>query len=96
MLPIDYNTKQVDMVILLGTDGTKYKGEYLDMRIDRKTVPDGKYAYDCRHDDNGDWVSPVTIEKYVMVNFAGTFITDTPICFPDGLSYIELKGWEYL
>ena len=94
MRPIPYKAESMDNVVLIGEDGTQYIGEYIDMRLDRTTIPNGKYAYDCRHDDDGDWVTPVTIEKRVMVNFAGTFVTDTPIMFPDEkYHYIPLKEW---
>lgn len=47
-------------------------------RIDPKTIPDGLYVYDIRHDDDslGD---PVTIEAKVLVNRYGSVITTKPI-----------------
>ena len=47
-------------------------------RIDPKTIPDGLYVYDIRHDDDslGD---PVTIEAKVLVNWYGSIITTKPI-----------------
>lgn len=94
MKPISYKAESMDDVILIGEDDTQYTGEYIDMRLDRTTIPNGKYAYDCRHDDNGDWVTPISIEKRVMVNFAGTFVTSVSIKFPDEKDpYIPLKEW---
>lgn len=61
----------------------KIKGKFIDMRVDHNSVPDGKYAYDCRHADDGDWTEPVTVEPLVMVNFCGTLIADEPIEWPD-------------
>ena len=59
------------------------------MRIQMDSIPSGKHGYNCRHDDDGDWVTPVTIEKGgVMINFAGVFITETEIAFPEGQDYI--------
>ena len=94
--PIFYDANRMNDVVLISKDDTPYKGQYLDMRIDRVPTPDVKYAYECRHEDS-DWVTPVTIENHVFVNFAGTFITVTPIVFPNAEDpFIELKGWEQL
>ena len=95
MEPIPYDKSQMMNVELVSEEGTHYIGEYIDMRISRQSIPEGKYAYDCRHDDDGDWVTPVTIERYfVMVNFAGVFITDTPVIFPEKQNHIPLKDWD--
>lgn len=90
MKPIAYNQEDTfDMT--LANDETKevYEGEYIDRRLVMSTIPEGKYGYNCRHDDDGDWVTPVTIERgNVMVNFAGVFIIDREIEFPEGKNYI--------
>lgn len=52
------------------------KGYFTNARIDRTTLPAGWYAYDIRHGDNGNFC---TIENYVKVNHAGTFVTNLPI-----------------
>ncbi len=91
MTPIPYEPKHMVPVILIAEDGTEYCGEYVDMRIDRKTIPEGKYAYSCRHDDSGDWVTPATIERWAWVNFAGTFVTETPIDLSDKRPFISLR-----
>lgn len=89
MKPIAYNPNNAMQIELINDDTKEhYIGEYIDMRINRDTIPEGKYAYNCRHDD-GDWVTPVTIEKgRILVNFAGTLIVDKPIEFPEGKDYI--------
>ncbi len=92
MIPIPYDPERMLSVEMIAEGGRRFRGEYLDMRIDRRTVPRGKYAYDCRHDDSGDWVTPATIERRVWVNFAGTFVTDEPIDFPNDSSFIEVAG----
>lgn len=38
------------------------------------------FYYDLRHGDN-DWVTPVTIEKSVVVNYWGTIVTEKPLAF---------------
>lgn len=83
----NYNSKEVQRylqsIILTAEDGTEYKGDFIDLRIDKATIPEGKYMYHCRHDDNGDWCEPVTIEPLVVVNFCGTFVTDKEIEWPN-------------
>lgn len=97
MEPIDYNPRDT-MGIELRNDktGEVYVGEYVDMRISRDTIPEGKFAYDCRHDDCGDWVTPATIEnKTVIVNFSGVFITDTLIDFGE-FDYVPVtEAYEF-
>lgn len=92
MKPIMYkksNTWSVE--IKNDITGEIYEGEYIDMRIQMDSIPSGKHGYNCRHDDDGDWVTPVTIEKGgVMINFAGVFITETEIAFPEGQDYIPV------
>ena len=47
-------------------------------RVDRKTLPDGLYAYDLRGSDydSGD---PIALEEKVVVNHAGTVILGEPL-----------------
>lgn len=59
-----------------------YEGEFIDVRIDPKTVPEGKFLYHTRHSD-GDWGKPITIESKVAVNFCGSLITEKEIDFPN-------------
>ena len=88
MKPIMYkksNTWSVE--IKNDITGEIYEGEYIDMRIQMDSIPSGKHGYNCRHDDDGDWVTPVTIEKGgVMINFAGVF----KIAFPEGQDCIPV------
>lgn len=71
-------------------DGRLLEGWFSDTRVDKSTVPDGLYAYDCREDDNWGW--PATIENHnVIVNHAGVFVTETPIDF-GGQEYLEIDN----
>ena len=90
MIPIPYNPNKTWKIELQNDEtGEIYEGEYIDMRLQMNTIPEGKFAYNCRHGDDGNWVDPVTIESgRVMVNFAGVFIMDKPLVFPDGRDYI--------
>jgi len=93
MTPIPYNKKDMMHITLTNTDTLEeYEGEYIDIRLQMDTIPKEKYAYNCRHGDESDWFEPVTIEKGgVLVNFAGVFVTDKEIIFPEGQDYIPVK-----
>lgn len=86
--------KYAQNIVLTAEDGTEYKGEFIDLRIDPATIPKDKYVYHCRHDDDGDWTTPVTIEKRVLVNFCGTLITETEIDFK-GEKEIPIEDYYY-
>ena len=47
-------------------------------RVNRKTVPDGLYLYEVRHDDDQQG-EPVEIANWILVNHWGTLISDKPI-----------------
>ena len=92
MKRMKYDPEQMEHREFLSDAGVTYTGEYIDMRIDKSSVPKGKYMYECREGVGGDWLNPATIEKRVLVDFAGTFITTDPIAFPDEKDpYIPLK-----
>ena len=77
MKPINANEAKYERVEMF-----KQNGIFTDVRIKRETVPEGLYVYDCRHSDNGDWCTPVTVEENIVyVNFCGTLITKEPIKF---------------
>lgn len=40
--------KYAQHIILTAEDGTEYKGEFIDLRIDPDTLPKGKYWYHLR------------------------------------------------
>lgn len=67
---------------------TEIRGYFTNMRVDRKTVPDDWYAYDIRHGDSGSFY---TIEPYVLVNHAGTFLSQTEV----PMTNIGLNGKPY-
>ena len=70
---------------------TIYEGEFIDARIDPKTVPEGKFLYHTRLSDYGGEL-PVTIEPKVRVNFCGSLITDKEIEFPNKEDeYVEIS-----
>ena len=76
--------KRCEQVTLLGK-----KALYVEERIHRSTLPQGLYAYDLRGSDY-DFTRPVTLEKHVVVNHAGTIITAQPIPLPEQ-GYIDIR-----
>ena len=76
--------KRCEQVTLLGK-----KALYVEERIHRSTLPQGLYAYDLRGSDY-DFTRPVTLEKHVVVNLAGTIITAQPIPLPEQ-GYIDIR-----
>ena len=55
---------------------------FIDERLPKKEIPQGMYAYDLRGSDY-DFRRPVTLEKQVYVNHAGTILTAQPIVIPE-------------
>lgn len=55
---------------------TENVGYFTSLRVDRNTIPNGWYAYDIRHGDSGGLYN---VEERVLVNHAGTFLTQKPI-----------------
>ena len=51
---------------------------FSDVRIDRATVPEGKYKYEVAGDDESGF-DPARVQKGVMINFWGTLISDEPL-----------------
>lgn len=68
-----YNKEKFTKVMICGIEC-----DFSDMRIDRSTIPEGKYQYEVAGDDDsgGD---PARVQRGVMVNFFGTLICDEPL-----------------
>jgi hypothetical protein len=84
---IDYNRIKKSHVIFNDIKGNEYEGEFTSERVERTTVPEGLYTYECRHNDDGYVDVPATIEDKVFVNFCGTFFTDKKVYFPDKMDH---------
>lgn len=52
------------------------------LRVDRKTVPEGLYAYDIRHDDDCQGIA-CEIARFIMVNHWGTVLMLEPLDLGD-------------
>lgn len=62
---------------------------FTNARIDRNSVPRGYYAYDIRHDDDGQG-NAVQIARHILVNHLGAVITrDEVKLSPDG--FLDMK-----
>ncbi len=91
MKPVSFSyAKKTDMQkfgIFLGTPN-EYIGYFTNYRIDRKSLPNGWFAYDIR---SGEDEYLCTIEqKLVLVDFAGTFLINKKVKFPKSSNYIEI------
>lgn len=83
---------------ITGPDGTVCEGFFANVRVFRDSLPRGWYAYDIRHDDEGD---PCEIKNdCIFVDHLGTFCTQTPLplerkkswhTYIDGTSDFELN-----
>ena len=73
MARLDYRKEAFEKVTVCGVEC-----EFNDMRIDRNTVPKGKYQYEVAGDDDsgGD---PARVKSVILVNFFGTLICDKPL-----------------
>lgn len=70
------------------------------LRIDRKTVPDGLFMYEVRHDDDQQGM-PVEIAKWVAVNHWGTLISKEEIVLEsspvvdNAYRMLDENDWNY-
>jgi hypothetical protein len=72
-----YDTEQYERAMLFDQPVL-----FIDERLPKKEIPTGMYAYDLRGSDY-DFCRPVTLEKQVYVNHAGTILTAQPISIPE-------------
>lgn len=74
---LDYRKEKFSKVSVCGVEC-----EFNDMRIERSSVPEGKYQYEVAGDDDsgGD---PARVKLGVLVNFFGTLISDRPLPIGD-------------
>lgn len=87
----DYKTELFEKVSVCGIPC-----DFNDMRIDRSTVPEGKYQYEVADDDEsgGD---PARVQPGVMVNFFGTLICDEPLPIgEDGVLWLRDGDFVWL
>ena len=69
---------------------------FVELRIDKDTVPEGYFMYEVRHSDE-DWGEPCKIAPWIMVNFFGTLLTKEPFELESNELYLDWKeDWVYL
>ena len=91
MARLDYRQEIFSKVNVCGIEC-----EYIDMRIDRDSVPEGKHQYEVAGDDDsgGD---PVRVKSAILVNFFGTLICDKPLPIGnDGVLWLKDGDFVWL
>lgn len=86
---------EAERIELFFENGTEITGEMFDGH-DVVGIPEGKYGYFVRHDDN-EWSDPVSVKKErgFTCNFMGTIVTDSPVNFGDKDELI-ITDWGWL
>ena len=77
MARYDYNKEHFEKVRVCGIECL-----FSDVRIERSTVPEGKYQYEIGGDDDSGG-EPARVQAGVWVNFFGTLICDQPLPLGD-------------
>lgn len=87
----DYRTEHFEKVSVCGIICG-----FNDVRIDRNTIPAGKYQYEVAGDDDcGD--EPVRVQRGVLANFCGTLICDEPLSLgEDGILWLTDGDFKWL
>ena len=86
----DYSKIETEIVEVKGI-----RCEFYDMRVDRDTVPAGKYQYEVAGDDESGG-EPSRIRAGILVNFYGTLICDQPLPLEEGVMWLEEGDFKYV
>lgn len=87
----DYNKETFTRVRVCGIEC-----DFSNMRIDRSTVPKGRYQYEVADDDESQG-NPARIRHGIMVNFFGTLISDVSLPLgDDGVLWLDNGKFEWL
>lgn len=90
-MQLDYRQEKFTKVRVCGIEC-----DLSDMRIDRSTVPEGRYQYEVADDDESQG-NPARIKCGIMVNFFGTLISDVPLPLGrDGVLWLYGGDFVYL
>lgn len=90
-MQLDYSKEKFTKVRVCGIEC-----DFSDMRIDRNTVPKGKYQYEVAGDDDsgGD---PARVQRGVLINFFGTLISDVHLpLMDDNVLWLQEGDFEWL
>lgn len=90
MTRLDYTKESMQKVSVRGIPC-----EFNDMRIDRSTVPEGKYMYEVADDDSDGELA--RIRPGILVNFFGTIICDQKLQPDEGDTiWVQDDEWEWM
>ena len=88
---IDYRTEKFQKVSVCGIPC-----DFSDMRIDRSTVPEGRYQYEVADDDESQG-EPSRIKRSIMVNFFGTLVSDVPLPLKNhNVLWLQVRDFEWM
>ena len=91
----NYDEQHPRLMGLVLDNGIALTGEFIDLRIEVKSLPQGKEWYHIRHADE-DWGEPASFKNgCVAVNFYGTFICDPIPCLKQG-DEVNIIQWHWL
>lgn len=91
MMRLDYRTEKFQKVSVCGIPC-----DFSDMRIDRSTVPKGRYQYEVADDDESQG-NPSRVRRGIMVNFFGTLISDAPLpLINDNVLWLQEGDFEWM
>ena len=91
MMRLDYRSEKFQKVSVCGIPC-----DFSDMRIDRSTVPEGRYQYEVADDDESQG-NPSKVRRGIIVNFFGTLISDVPLPLGrDGVLWLHDRDFIYL
>lgn len=91
MARLKYNEEKFSKVKVCGIEC-----EFSDMRIDRGSIPEGKYLYEVAGDDESG-MEPVRIKPGILVNFFGTLVSDVPLPLgQDGVLWTDDSDYVWL
>ena len=90
MKPINANDADYERFELLGHDAL-----FTSLRIDRKTLSEGLYAYDLRDCDDCTG-NPCQLKNFVMVNHWGTVVLREPVEGAENGVDLDRNDYNYL
>lgn len=89
MIRLDYAKERMQKVLV-----REILCEFNDMRIDRNTIPEGKFMYEVADDDSDG--EPARIRPGILVNFFGTIICNQKLEPDEGDTiWLQDDEWEW-
>lgn len=92
MLSFEDVIKENKKLILSPGTENEVVGFYTREHIHEHTVPDNWFIYKLRHNGKGRFIF---LEKNVVINYAGTFLTERPVKIPDK-GYCRLDDYKFI